>query len=683
MPEKPLKLICFDVFDTLLTRKVTAPPSVFYFVGLQAIKDKLITCNAETYVNHRREAERLSRKEAGEGQIHINRIFDYLGDILCIGEVESKRLMDMEYEWEKKLLFEIPGAKALVEKYRNDAYQIIYVSDMYWAANHIKGFLSDKAIFNDNDLLFVSSEYGASKDSGNLFKRVFERFPNIRPEDIQHVGNDYHIDYLGAKKAGIQPVLVEKGNPNRYEILLEKHRNETNGLSSLISGSGRFFRLLYEHSDKKTSEIARLVGNVAGPSMLMYVLWIINQAKARQLKQLCFISRDGYVPYLICKQIGAALGFAGKIHYIYGSRQAWHIAGLKAFDDNTFNWLFEFYSTATVKDLFDRLDTTWGKAIEHFPDLKTILKQPDELISQNILAAFKAFTIKNTDFQNYILEIAEQKRQLLLDYFKDNQIDFSEKTGMIEIGWKGKTRISLENVLKEDQANNLHWLYLGLGQNIPQKDPARYSAFLYDPRQDYAAIDALPQIFESFCFAPHGSVTGFEKKDGKTTAIFNDKSEDLLDKWGRQIYLDMITSYCENLPVEIISSIEIPNMRHCAYQLLKAFCEAPDRADADILGDIPFIHDQGATKHSILAPRPKINLTTFKQGLLFGKHRNTANGSYSTAWGAGAWARRDKGMWPLYIFTFLGYLRINKFNEVKRILRETKHYLVKVFNPTE
>lgn len=145
----------------------------------------------------------------------------------------------------------------------------------------------------------------------------------------------------------------------------------------------------------------------------------------------------------------------------------------------------------------------------------------------------------------------------------------------------------------------------------------------------------------------------------------------------------MITAYSENLPIEILSNLEIPNMRNCAYQLLKAFCEAPDRADADILGDIPFIHDQGATKYSILAPRPKINLTTFKQGLLFGKLRNTANGSYSTAWGAGAWARRDKGMWPLYIFTFLGYLRINKFNEVKRILRETKHYLIKIFNPTE
>lgn len=674
------KLVFFDVFDTLLTRKVIYPSSVFYFAGMQAIKLKLIDCSAETYVYLRQEAEKLSRKEAVEGQIHCERIFEYLSELISVNKDICMQLMQLELEWESKLLFEIPGAKKLVEKERMNGHQIVYVSDMYWSSDVIRTFLENANIFQKEDKIWVSSEHGASKDSGNLFKKIFPHFSNINLSEIRHFGNDYFIDYQGAIKAGIKPILLEKANPNRYEILLEQSRDQTNGISSVLSGSGRYFRLLNSEKDVKTAEIARIVGNIAGPSMLMYCLWILREAKNRTINQLCFISRDGYVPFVICSKIGPKLGYDFNYKYVYGSRQSWHIAGIREFNSDTYSWLFDSYSTLKLISILKRLGISWEKLIELAPEVLTLTKDANTPLDKNTITTLKNIFENNKQLRSFLLELAAEKRQLLKDYLSENNIDFSQKTGMIEIGWKGKTRMSFEKALGNENASNMHWFYLGLNQNIKQ-NTNRYSTFLYGPELDYLSIDALPQIFESFCFAPHGSVKSFEKKEGKTRAIFNDKIENKLDIWGRQIYLDYISSYCDNLPIDILQNYDIPNMRHTAYNLLKQFCEKPDKSDAIIWGDIPFMNNQEDSECSILAPNIKFNLTTVKQALTYGKIRIAANGGQSTSWGAGAWIRRKKKMWPLYIFIFIGYIRVNKTKELRRILRETKHYLKRLFYP--
>ncbi len=674
------KLVFFDVFDTLLTRKVTAPSSVFYFSALDAIKSKIIDCSAETYVNRRQEAERLSRKEAGEGQIHCERIFDYLSELLSISKESSKQLMQLEFQWESKLLFEIPGAKNMVDKERMNGHQIIYVSDMYWSSEVIRTFLENANIFQKDDKIWVSSEHGASKDSGNLFKKIFPHYPDVNLNDIRHFGNDHYIDYLGAIKAGIKPVLLENANPNTYEILLEKHRDSTNGIASIISGSGRYFRLLNSSKDAKTAEIARIVGNIAGPSMLMYCLWILREAKHRQIEQLCFISRDGYVPFIICSKIGPKLGYDFKYNYVYGSRQSWHIAGIRNFNPDIYSWLFESYNNLTLNSILKRLETSWEKMIELAPETLNHIKDGESHLDENSKTAIKNIIENNDALRTHLLEIASEKRQILKDYLSENNIDFSRKTGMIEIGWKGKTRLSFEKALGDENAANMHWFYLGLDQNFKQ-NTNRYSTFLYGSELNYLTIDALPQIFESFCFAPHGSVKGFEKKDGKTTPTFNNKIEDKLDHWGRQIFLECVNDYCDHLPLEIMKNWDIPNMRFAAYNLLQQFCENPEKNDALVWGDIPFIHDQEGSEHSILAPDIKLNLKTIKQAITFGKLRLTGNGGYSTRWGAGSWARRKNPLILAKVFTFIGYLRVQKHHELRRILSETKQYLKKVFSP--
>jgi FMN phosphatase YigB (HAD superfamily) len=677
-PTIPVKLVSFDVFDTLLTRKVTSPHSVFYFTALSAIEEGLINCSAETYVKLRREAETVTRTGQPDWQTDDKRIFAFLSKLLVVSPETGNRLRTLEIEWERKMLVPIPGAAQMLDKERISGHKVAFVSDMYWSSSVIKMFLTDANFFREGDQLLVSAENGASKDTGRLFEKLIADNPPITNSQIRHHGNDEYIDYKGALKAGLKGVLLTKCNPTEYEVLLESHREETDGLACLLSGTGRLLRLNYTHLSGHTAEMARIIGNVVGPSMVTYVLWILKEAKNKGLKQLCFVSRDGYVPYLVCNRISKMMGFDIKAFYMYGSRQSWHIPGLHQFDDSSFSWMLENFKGATVETIFKRVDMTWDAMMQQAPEVSTLFTSPNAPVTPEVQVKIRNLIETNTRLKEYILDNARAKREVLLEYLQQEGIEFREKTGMVEIGWAGRTRTSFERIIGGEQSKNLHWFYFGLLPNLRLHDPERISTFLHGPDLTYKSINGLPIIIESFCFAPHGSVVGFERRGEKIVALFNNVGEEELDKWGRSKYFVILDRFCDLLPLDMMQSIKFYNLRNPAYNLLKSFVESPSRQDAEVWGSIPFIHDQFGKTSTILAPKTPINVKTIKEALTFGQFNLMANGGVLGVWGAGSWAKRDWTMFPLYLFTFAGHMRVKGRGEFGRVYRETKLYIKRI-----
>src|SRR5918993_624328 len=636
-----VKLVSFDVFDTLLTRRVTSPHTIFYFCANSAIEEGLINCSAETYVMLRREAETVTRTGQPDWQTDDKRIFDFLIKLLVVTPETGLRLRALEIEWERKLLVPVPGAAEMLDKERIAGYKVAFVSDMYWSTDEIKTFLTDANFFREGDLLLVSAEHGASKDTGGLFKVLMQLNPGVKASDIRHHGNDEYIDYKGALKAGLQGVLHTRCNPTNYELILEYHREETDGLAALLAGTGRLLRLNYSHLSSHTAGMARIIGNVVAPTLITYVLWILKEAKIRGLKQLCFVARDGYVPYLLCNRISKAMGFNIETHYLYGSRQAWHIPALREFDDFAYSWMLENFKGATMETVFKRVGISWEELLEIAPEAQSLFSSPNQAVTPDVQVKVKNFIETNHVLRDHILKHSKEKREVLTAYLAQAGIDFSAKTGMVEIGWAGRTRISFERILGQDKAQNLHWFYFGLLPNVYLHDPERISTFVHGLDLTYKSINGLPTIIESFCFAPHGSVLGFEKNGDKIVPQFNTVGEGELDKWGRNKYFVILDRYCDLLPLEIMRKMKFYNLRNPAYNLLKAFVENPSRNDAEVWGSIPFIHDQFGKTSTILAPKTPVNAKTVKEALTFGKFILMANGGNLGVWGAGAWAKRD------------------------------------------
>jgi putative hydrolase of the HAD superfamily len=71
------------------------------------------------------------------------------------------------------------------------------------------GLLDGFALTRFFDPIVISTHAGAAKPEGAIFTRALARH-GFRPEETLHVGDSLHADILGARAAGITPVLVDR-----------------------------------------------------------------------------------------------------------------------------------------------------------------------------------------------------------------------------------------------------------------------------------------------------------------------------------------------------------------------------------------------------------------------------------------------------------------------------------------
>ena len=196
-------VISFDVFDTLLFRVVREPSDVFHFIG-----DKL---NIPNIYQIRREAERrmysLKKQEKQLGEVTLE-------DIWKLIEKEEginyKQGIEAELEAEKTMCFANPYMLELLKELKKRKKRLIAVSDMYLEEEQIRDLLASSGVPVVFEEVFVSSEWGASKDNGRLYDIVKEKVG--QELSYFHIGDNPHADVKQAKKHGFTPYYYPNVN---------------------------------------------------------------------------------------------------------------------------------------------------------------------------------------------------------------------------------------------------------------------------------------------------------------------------------------------------------------------------------------------------------------------------------------------------------------------------------------
>jgi len=74
-------------------------------------------------------------------------------------------------------------------------------------------------ILNLWDVITLSGEIGISKPHPEIFLKSIEKLNGITPDQSIYVGDSYIFDVLGAKKAGMIPVLIDSNLGKDYDCL--------------------------------------------------------------------------------------------------------------------------------------------------------------------------------------------------------------------------------------------------------------------------------------------------------------------------------------------------------------------------------------------------------------------------------------------------------------------------------
>ena len=164
-----MKLISFDIFDTVLIRKCGLPENIFPIVAEKLFPNDLAF--QQEFVQSRiYRTVVLSRTNPNSTLYDI-----YNTDIVeSFQPYTQQQLIDCELSVEEEMLTRNNTIVETIEKYRQKDYTIAFISDMYISQEFIKKILVREHIFQDGDQLFSSNAVKKRKDNRSLYDNVQE-----------------------------------------------------------------------------------------------------------------------------------------------------------------------------------------------------------------------------------------------------------------------------------------------------------------------------------------------------------------------------------------------------------------------------------------------------------------------------------------------------------------------------
>ena len=511
-----MKLATFDIFDTCLIRKCGKPEVVPNLVAQK------LWPNEEKY----HQEYIIARKQAAK-KVGINATIKdiYSQDTLnCFPNCSPEELMQVEMDMESEMLVGNPEIKERINHLREEGYVIKFLSDMYLPSEFIKIVLEREDILKKDDEIIISCEWGERKDTGGLYKKVKEKY---HPEKWVHFGDNLYSDVKIARKNGVKAIRINTGfTPieKKFMGLGKDSRHEF--IYLFLAGLMRYGRLRQNiHPEIETEAGAVLAADFIAPLYVSYLAFILKESKARGIKKLHFLSRDGFIMHEIAKTFNQE---DIKLNYLFVSRKS----------------LTPAFLTPDLKENFLKITDRQhliGRSVDFLLDS---LRLNRVMLEKNYGIKFKYNKIlslkQQEDFLNKVFDNAHLKDDLTKDFNKERErvfnylsqegLDDGKSQAMVDIGWLGTTRLMINSILSQfsltftnsENFTKLPTFYLGVRNDVyPRTCGDFYSYFPLGA----LSTDSTGLIENYYSASPWPSTMGYEKKSEEIKPIFKNGEE--------------------------------------------------------------------------------------------------------------------------------------------------------------
>lgn len=656
------RVASYDIFDTVVTRTLINPTSVFLIVAQRLVGAGLdLNCDIETFRKRRVHAEMSARQSVSGGEVTLDQIIEQLVADLSLPVELKNRIYLTELDVERQCMRVIPGARKMVRESRVISDKLIFVSDMYLPTEFVKEQLERFGLWETSDELFVSAEIGLNKFSGELFGYIASRHS---PETFFcHHGDNNRSDIKSARKAGWQATLMKAGVPNKYERL-----DSLDGVPVSIHrlmGLLRLRRLSYV-SLPETRRCMRVIGlEVVGPLLAFYSWHVHLWSKENETDLLCCMARDGQVIKIVMDRLSELGVSLPPTLYLPVSRHAVRIAEA-SLDGNLPAWLFEESGEFSLRTIFDRLGLdiddwyAWLK-VRGWSQNRTRRK-----LKGRDWKTIKQW-LSEGELHDKFAEKSKQQYQYLVLMLDQLGFTSAKVPALCDVGWRGTIQKQLHRICNTSCEDiKISGYYIGYKNSMSAIDKSEYRYVLgekvvFDP--------GVTLILEMLLSADHGGVIGYsiekdvvyaELASASNSAALNNGLLDL--RAGIDDFLDELSMYPEEL-AEVLG-----NLQKISSQNLVSLVSNPSSLEAQVIGDWPIGIDATHKNESTIAP--KLTFASATQELM-------ENSGHQKFWFQGI-AKRC-GVTTVVYFKFMYLLRkaVYEFvwsskNKIRRILLNRK-----------
>jgi predicted HAD superfamily hydrolase len=489
-------LVSFDVFDTLVARPFADPTDLFEAVGHDI--------GVSDFRSLRIEAEARARcRRPDREDIYLSDIYAAMADEGLLGTDLATRAQISELRLEHALCGVRPLGRQLYKAVRetNPHAKLVAISDMYLPASEIEQILEANSYRFDG--VYVSSEHGVSKHSGNLFD-VVRRDLDVLPSDWIHVGDNPWSDVHMARTRGIRVV----GVPYSTDAV-----PTTTPVASTASHDRLGHLALEECAPAAWPDhvFAQLAAHVGAPLIVGMARQVRRDAETAEADTLLFLGRDGYVVEEVYARLypddpRRRIRFAG-------SRKIVGLASVETIDLAALTFLTGCTSELDIAEVLARVAVVDEESLSA---ARACVSKPDAKNPpiHEVVAAIQAVAPA-------ILHQAARAREMLLGYLRQEGVDASTKTLVVDIGWGCSIQTALSKLLRAEKWSvQLSGSYLGTKNDAPSNE--RINGWLFQrglPSARMQTVFSCLEIPELLFAAPEFAVDRLEMRGDRIEPI--------------------------------------------------------------------------------------------------------------------------------------------------------------------
>lgn len=390
-----IKVVSFDVFDTCLMRSCGTPSGFFDVLSYKVFTEDVDESVRQSFVSSRRKAEQDAcrvKQAPSIYEIYNELSFDH-------PKLKQKALIiDEEMNLEKEVLFPNLAIKSLINDYRNKGTRIIFISDMYLPGSFLRSILESRGIMQETDGLYVSCDYGHTKEKGDLFAIIHEK-ESIDYINWIHFGDNQNSDIKSPSSLGIKTSRI-KHIYNPYPLMWVKYDNPARfKYGRVLAGLSRSLHYSLE-INKRTDFLLDIVG----PFYCSFCCNLFKEAIRKGVKKLYFCARDTFQLYKVATIISRFFPEID-IDYLFISRTSLYECAP--------DLIIEYFKQVGLASLFD--DT----AIVDINSTGKTLSFVNSILTKNGFCRVKGFVFTKSD-DNADLSFQEDLSYVLKQTYSDD-----------------------------------------------------------------------------------------------------------------------------------------------------------------------------------------------------------------------------------------------------------------------
>ena len=519
----------FDVFDTLLRRRIEPPEEIArlvveYVSGLLAQSEVYVS--PEEVLTQRNRVGKVLRLEAvSRGEDPDCHLEHLTAETLRVLEVDNvlncEEIVNYEVGLEKKATELMPGARAVLTYLQSLGRRIICISDSYLSPNQMGTILEHHDLLKYIDKLYVSSDVGRRKSTGKLFQHVIEN----EGSKLVHIGDNRLVDIITPMQLGVDAVWFHSRSEARRKSELRRlysGRNKMDYVNAVIgnpqAGDNSLYRIGYQ---------------ILGPALTVFVHNVAEQARKDGVEVLFFIARDGYALKKIYEILLSSVCTDRSLptgRYMCLSRFPVRAASLHELVHEDVSEVYWFREKFRKKDAtFRDVLTSYGLEPSHFLGIANrhevdITTPLDDASQDTKLRQL----LESNGFREVIRAESDGARSLLREYLVSIGFIGKRKVGVVDAQSEGLTQTLLQQIFLDDKdyptVSGYYFNMLNLHKTRIDLDLSHIRGLVYDwrnsPLSEQRQFLFFGTLIELFTHPNHGITVGYKRVNGRIMPIF-------------------------------------------------------------------------------------------------------------------------------------------------------------------